>query len=150
MDTLNSTLSPHTRILGIDYGDVRTGLAVSDATGLLACGIGTVEAPGERALIRQIRAEIEKHSVGLIVLGDPVNMNGTRGPRSELAHAFADKLRASTGLPVELEDERCTTMTAHAILNETDTRGKKRKAVVDTLSAQIILQNYMDRTRRKD
>lgn len=135
------------RILGIDYGDARTGLAVSDATGLLACGIGTVKAEGDRALIKHIAEAVEKYKVGLIVLGDPVNMNGTRGPRSELARAFADKLTRAFGLEVVLEDERCTTQSAHAILNETDTRGKKRKAVVDTLSAQIILQNYMDRNR---
>ncbi len=136
------------RILGIDYGDTRTGLAVSDATGLLAGGIETFKAAGDRVLIKHIEEVIEKYGVGLIVLGDPINMNGTRGPRSELAHVFADKLRNATGLEVVLEDERCTTMNAHAILNETDTRGKKRKAVVDTLSAQIILQNYMDRNRK--
>lgn len=135
------------RILGIDYGDVRTGLAISDATGFLASGLGTIEATGNRALIRKIKDEIETHDVVMIVIGDPINMNGTRGPRSEKVHAFAEKLHAETGLPVVLEDERCTTMSAHAILNETDTRGKKRKAVVDTLSAQIILQNYLDRNR---
>jgi RNAse H-fold protein YqgF len=147
LDIIKKISSASRRILGIDYGDVRTGLAVSDATGLLACGIGTVKAEGDRALIKLIKAEIDKNNVGLIILGDPINMNGTRGPRSELAHTFADKLHAATGLEVILEDERCTTMNAHAILNETDTRGKKRKAVIDTLSAQIILQNYMDRTR---
>lgn len=148
MDDSRNVSPSGRRILGIDYGDVRTGLAVSDATGLIACGIGTVEAAGDRALIRHIAEAVEKYGVGLIVLGDPINMNGTHGPRSELANAFAVKLRDATGLKVILEDERCTTMTAHHILNETDTRGKKRKAVVDTLSAQIILQNFMDRTRR--
>lgn len=138
------------RVLGIDYGDTRTGLAISDINGFLASGIGTIEAAGDRALIRKIKEEIESRGVVLIVVGDPINMNGTRGPRSEKAHAFADKLRAETGLPVVLVDERCTTMSAHAFLNETDTRGKKRKAVVDTLSAQIILQNYLDRNKRQN
>ena len=137
------------RVRGIDYGDTRTGLAISDVTGFLASGIGTIEAAGDRALIRKIKEEIEARGVGLVVVGDPINMNGTRGPRSEKARAFAEKLHAATGLPVVLEDERCTTMSARAILDETDTRRKKRKACIDTLSAQIILQNFLDRIKRQ-
>ena len=85
--------------------------------------------------------------VAKIVVGLPVNMNGTIGPRAEHAKEFAALLGEATGLPVEMFDERCSTMAAHQILNFTDTRGKKRKAAVDTLSAQIILQTYLDSHR---
>lgn len=132
------------RLMGIDYGDVRTGLAVSDPLGILAGGIGTFKASGKKALIALIIEQAEKYGVEEFVMGNPINMNGTAGERSEKAKRFAAELEAATGKPVHLFDERCTTMAAHQILNMTDTRGKKRKEVVDTLSAQIILQNYMD------
>lgn len=134
------------RILGIDHGDRRTGIAVSDPSGKIALGITTVEANGDRALIGLIKPYIESYGVTLIVVGYPVNMDGSAGSRAALIETFADKLEAKTGIPVELSDERCSTLNAHAILNETDTRGKNRKAVIDTLSAEIILQNYLDRT----
>lgn len=137
------------RILGLDYGDKRTGVAVSDPTGLLAQGITTVTAGGDEKLIAALMPYIEQYGVGLIVLGDPVNMDGTRGFRSEKAHAFAERLHLATGLGVRMMDERCTTMAASAYMNQTDTRGKKRKAVIDTASAEIILQDYLDRERAK-
>ena len=133
-----------TGILGIDLGDVRTGLAVSDALGLTAVGIGTLKGLNDYELIREIRTVIAQRNVTLIVVGYPVNMNGSVGERAEKVRAFALKLEAETGVKTVLYDERCTTMAAHRIMNYTDTRGKKRKEKVDTLSAQIILQNYMD------
>ncbi len=136
------------RILGIDYGDKRTGLAVSDLLGFMANGIGTVTANGDRALIEEIKKAIAANGVTKLVLGNPINMDGSAGFRSQKAQAFAEKLRENTGLEVILVDERCSTMEAHKILNETDTRGKKRKDRVDTLSAQIILQDYLDRNRK--
>ena len=136
-------------LMGIDYGDKRTGLAVSDSLGILANGIGTVNEGGKRALVALIIREAEKYGVDEFVIGDPINMNGTVGERSEKARAFAAYLSEESGKPVHLFDERCTTMVAHQILNLTDTRGKKRKATVDTLSAQIILQNYMDMNKGK-
>ncbi len=136
-------------IMGIDYGDVRTGLAVSDSLGILANGIGTFKATGKRALVAIIKEQAEKYSVDEFVMGDPVNMNGTVGERAEKCRAFAEYLREELGKPVHMLDERCTTMMAHSILNMTDTRGKKRKNTVDTLSAQIILQNYIDSNRDK-
>ncbi len=132
------------RYIGIDYGDVRTGLAVNDALGMLAHGIGMVEAGGPRALAKKIAMICRERQIEEIVLGNPLNMNGTPGPRSEKIAAFSAILEEETGLPVHLMDERCTTMAAARYLNETNTRGKKRKAVIDTLSAEIILQNYMD------
>lgn len=137
------------RILGIDYGEARTGLAVSDALGLLANGVGNIEERDINRLVNKIAEKAEEYGAELLVLGNPVNMNGTVGPKSEKVAKLAERLKVKTGLPVVLFDERCTTMAAHKFLNETNTRGKKRKGVVDTLSAQIILQNYMDSTGQK-
>lgn len=133
------------RILCVDYGDVRTGLAVSDALGMLASGICTVSAGGDRTLIEKIKPYIEQYGIELIVVGNPINMDGSHGPRSEKACAFGEKLSEAVGIEVIMFDERCTTMEAHRFMNETDTRGKKRKSLIDTLSAQIILQDYLDR-----
>lgn len=135
------------RILGIDLGDVRTGIAVSDNGQLLANGVKTVQAKSRAALIELLAEQATAFAAVGIVMGNPVNMNGTVGQRSEKVRQFAELLRERVCLPVVLFDERCSTMAAHRILNLTDTRGKKRKAVVDTLSAQIILQNFLDARR---
>lgn len=132
------------RILGVDYGEARTGLAVSDALGFMANGIGNIEERDINRLLNKLAEKAAELGVEKIVMGHPVNMNGTLGPKSEKVQKLAERLREKTGLDVVLFDERCTTMAAHQFLNETNTRGKKRKGVVDTLSAQIILQNYMD------
>ena len=132
------------RILGIDYGKVRTGFAVSDLLGLTASGIGTFKITGDRSLIDKICALAKEYDVETIVIGNPINMDGSRGDSSTKVQYLATLIEKDTGLPVILFDERCTTMLAHKILNATDTRGTKRKNVVDTLSAQIILQNYLD------
>ncbi len=135
------------RYLGIDYGEARTGIAVSDLMGLTAQGVGTIATRRLDVLIEKIKAYAEEYDVAALVLGHPVNMNGTFGEKSEKVKALAEDLKVATGREVVLFDERCTTMLAHQILNTTDTRGKKRKAVVDTLAAEIILQNYIDRLR---
>ena len=131
-------------LMGVDCGDVRTGIAVSDALGIMALGVGTFKASGRRALIAIVIEQGQKYNVDEFVVGNPINMNGTIGERSLKAQKFASELESESGKPVHLFDERCTTMVAHSIMNMTDTRGKKRKENVDTLSAQIILQNYMD------
>ncbi len=136
------------RILGVDFGDTRTGLAVSDTLGMLANGIGYVNSTYMPKTALLVSEKAKEYGVTRIVVGLPINMNGTRGPRAEHAEEFARLLGEASGLPIEMFDERCSTMAAHQILNFTDTRGKKRKAAVDTLSAQIILQNYLD-SRRK-
>lgn len=135
------------KILGVDFGDTRTGLAVSDALGMLANGIGYVNSTWMPKTAELVAEKAKELGVTKLVVGLPINMNGTIGPRAEHAKEFAEMLRELTGLPVEMFDERCSTMAAHQILNLTDTRGKKRKAAVDTLSAQIILQNYLDANR---
>lgn len=135
------------RILGVDYGEARTGIAVSDPTGLMAGGVGTIHSWHLDEVVEKIAGYAASYDVAVIVIGNPVNMNGSRGEKSENAARLAALVREATGREVVLYDERCTTMLAHKILNETDTRGKKRKNVVDTLSAEIILQNYLDRER---
>lgn len=132
------------RYLGVDYGEARTGIAVSDPTGMMARGVGTVRTRRADVLIGEIVKYADEFDVAAIVIGNPINMNGTRGEKSENATLLAEAVREATGREVILYDERCTTMLAHRILNETDTRGKKRKDVVDTLSAEIILQNFID------
>jgi putative Holliday junction resolvase len=133
------------RVLGVDYGEARTGLAISDATRFLASGIGNVQGGGlEKTAERVLEAAREQKAVA-VVLGLPVNMNGTEGPKAARIRELAALIERE--LPVYLMDERMTTMSAARYLNETNTRGKKRKGVIDTLSAQIILQNALDRLR---
>ena len=133
------------RVLGVDYGEARTGLAISDVTRFLANGIGNVQGGGlEKTAERVLEAAREQGAVA-VVLGLPVNMNGTEGPKAARIRELAALIERE--LPVYLMDERMTTMSAARYLNETNTRGKKRKGVIDTLSAQIILQNALDRLK---
>ena len=136
------------RLLGVDFGDVRTGLAVSDAARFLASGLETIK-PGSMTKMAEAVAEAARaHGVVGIIVGLPVNMNGSQGERAEHARMFATMLDERVGeLPILLLDERMTTMAASRFLNETNTRGQKRKQVIDTLSAQIILQNALDRLK---
>lgn len=136
------------RILGVDYGDVRTGLAVSDMLGFMASGIGTIKMGGMRNTAEAVAAEATKQGAVLIVIGLPKNMDGSEGFRAEAVRAFAALLAEYTEIPYVFYDERLSTAEAHKILNITNTGGKKRKNVIDTLSAQIILQNYLDANRR--
>lgn len=136
------------RVMGVDFGEARTGLAVSDATRFLASGIGNITAGGLEKTADAIVATAAEHGVVAIVLGLPVNMNGTEGPRAERCRRLAELItERAPQLAIALVDERMTTMAASRFLNETDTRGKKRRGVIDTLSAQIILQNALDRLR---
>lgn len=132
------------RILGIDYGKVRTGFAVSDLLGLTASPIGTFKITGDRSLVEKVCELVKEYGARAIVMGNPINMDGSRGDSSTKVQYLATLIEKDTGLPVTLFDERCSTMLAHKLLNATDTRGAKRKNVVDTLSAQIILQDYLD------
>lgn len=137
------------RLLGVDFGEARTGLAVSDGARMLASGIGNITVGGlEKTADAILTAVNEQGAVG-VVLGLPVNMNGTEGPRAERVRRLAELIaERAPQLPVALMDERMTTMAASRFLNETNTRGKKRKGVIDTLSAQIILQNALDRLKQ--
>ena len=135
------------RILGVDFGDTRTGLAVSDVSRFLASGIGYVSPGGIVKTADKVAEVAREQKVSAIVVGLPKNMDGSEGFRADRAKEFADLLRERLSVPVAMFDERMTTMAASRFLNETNTRGAKRKTVVDTLSAQIILQNVLDRLK---
>ncbi|NLT58567.1 MAG: Holliday junction resolvase RuvX [Clostridiales bacterium] len=135
------------RILAVDYGDMRTGLAVSDPLGLLASAAGVVTGADPAQVADRVVAEAVQRGAAVILLGLPKNMNNTLGPRAEKTLAFAELLRARFDGEVVLRDERNTTVSATRMLNETDTRGKKRKAVIDALSAAVLLQDYLDSLR---
>lgn len=136
------------RILGVDFGDTRTGVAVSDISRFLATGIGYVSPGGIEKTADKIAEIAKEKQVGAIVVGLPKNMDGSEGFRAERCREFASMLRERLeGIPVAMIDERLTTMSASRYLNETNTRGSKRKGVIDTLSAQIILQNALDRMK---
>ncbi len=130
-------------ILAVDYGRARTGLAVSDKSEILASPIGTIKESDSTTLAQKIFAEVQKYKVELIVMGLPRNMDGSEGESAKNIRDFAKTLNTVTGLEIVLRDERCTTITAHGYLNETNTRGKKRKAVVDSVAAVIILEDYL-------
>ena len=136
------------RILGVDFGDARVGLSVSDPTETLAGGVGFVKVTGIGSAVKAVSEKAAEYGAEKIICGLPVNMNGTEGQRAQRVKTFAAKLSEQTGLEVEFVDERRTTILAHSFMNETGTHGKKRKESVDTLSAQIILQTYLDRRRK--
>lgn len=135
------------RIMAIDYGDARTGVAVSDPTGLLA-GYTTVIQGRRAETVAEELARLSKElGVEEVVLGFPRNMDGTEGPRAELYRAFAKRVEEALGLPVHLWDERRTTIEAHAILHESGKRMKAHKKNVDAVAASLILESYLVRRR---
>ncbi len=137
----------HGKYLGVDYGDVRTGLAECDVSGLLAGPIGTIAEGGMRNTAVRVAKEAESRSCKKIIIGLPKNMNGSEGNRAETVRAFAKILESLTYIPIDFYDERMTTMEAYRFLDGTATYGKKRKNAIDTLSAEIILQGYIDKER---
>ena len=131
------------KILAVDLGDARTGLACCDRGELIASPVGTIQERRQEAILGQVAAAAREQKAEEIVVGHPRDMNGTLGPRSALCREFAQRLAGLVKAPVRLWDERGTTVTAIGYLNQTNTRGKKRKAVVDTVAATIILENYL-------
>ena len=135
-------------ILGVDYGDKRTGLARSDVSEFLASGIGYISPGGMKSTAEEVAKTAVSNNCKKIVIGLPKNMDGTEGWRAETIRAFAEILGELVDCEIILYDERLSTMQAHRMLSITDIKSKKRKQVIDTLSAQIILQNYLDSQRR--
>ena len=133
----------HGKYLGVDYGDVRTGLAECDVSGMLASGIATVKEGGMRNTAVRVAKEAEARSCKKIIIGLPKNMDGSQGSRTDTVRAFGDLLAEETEIPIVYFDERMTTMVAYRYLGATETFGKRRREAVDTLSAQIILQDYL-------
>jgi len=135
------------KILAVDFGDVRTGLAVSDPSRFLASGIGYISPGGIEKTADAVSNIATEQGVSAIIVGLPKNMDGTEGSRAERCKKFARMVEERCSIPTAMFDERMTTMTASRYLNETNTKGSKRKKVIDTLSAQIILQNCLDRLK---
>ncbi len=133
------------RLMGIDYGDARVGIALSDPLGIMAQGYGTLKNDGTERLFHEIQMIIKEKEVTKIVIGLPKNMDNTEGFRSDATKAFAETLKKFTDAQIEFCDERLTTVSAHGMLSEMNVRGKKRKGAVDTLSAALILDTYMKR-----
>ncbi len=131
------------KIMGIDYGDARTGVAISDLLCSIVGSTYVVPSRNTEKAIADIVKLAQENGVGEIVVGLPKNMNGTEGPRAELCRAFADRLKEATGLPVVLWDERRTTVEAHNILSMHNYHGQKRKNTVDAVAASLILEGYL-------
>ena len=135
------------RIIAVDFGEVRTGLAISDVSRFLASGIGNVKVGGiDKTAAEVARIAAERGAVAAVV-GLPKNMDGSEGARADRCRDFARRLSIAAGIPVTMTDERLTTVAASRYLNETDTRGGKRKNIIDSLSAEIILQNTLDKLK---
>lgn len=137
----------HGKYLGVDYGDVRTGLAECDISGMLASAIATIKEGGMRNTAERVAKEAESRLCKRIIIGLPKNMDGSEGERAQVIRAFAAILAELTDIPIDFCDERMSTMVAYRYLGATETFGKKRRDAVDALSAEIILQSYIDKER---
>ncbi len=135
------------RILGIDYGEARTGLSVSDPTGLLAGSPSVIHEWNLEKLKEKLVRFIQEEKIEEIVLGCPKNMDNSEGERAEKSRALGAFLQEATGVPVVMWDERRTTVEAHAILRENGKKTKKHKKNVDAVAASLILQGYLDHKR---
>ncbi len=136
------------RIMAIDYGDARTGVAISDLTGSIVGTTLVVPSYNREKTLTQLKELVEQHGVTELVMGFPKNMDGTEGPRAALYREFAGLLQEATGLEPVLWDERRTTVDAHRILSDNNRHGKKRKATVDAVAASLILEGYLAFRRR--
>ena len=132
------------RVLGLDLGDARIGVAISDSERKLAVPLGTVPTGAPQDL-KAIRKLVEENDVTAVVVGHPISMSGAHGPRARQAEEFAGALRSFVGIPVELHDERLSTVEADRALREAGASGRERKRAVDRSAAAIILQGWLDR-----
>jgi putative Holliday junction resolvase len=132
------------RLIGLDYGEVRCGVAVSDPLHIIATAKETIQVLGPKQVVREIAAICDREDAERVVVGMPFNMDGTRGASAEAAQALADRLQNRLSIPVETWDERLTTKTAREALIEAGTRREKRKGLVDKIAAQVMLQHYLD------
>lgn len=136
------------RVMAIDYGDAHTGVAISDLTCQLAGYTETVHSRKQEKVVARLKELIDEYEVTELVLGYPKNMDGTAGPRAELAAAFGQTLEEAYGLPVSLWDERRTTIDAHNILLAAGKNGKQRKKNVDAVAAALILEGFLTLKKR--
>lgn len=131
-------------ILGVDYGTARTGLARSDGLGLYAVGIGNIKSYDPEKAAIAVAEQAEAISADTIVIGRPLNMNGTVGEKSLACEHFGELVASHTNIPIVFQDERLSTVEAHRILTDSGIKAKNRKNIIDSLAAEIILQNYID------
>lgn len=131
------------RVMAIDYGDARTGVALSDPSGLLTGFTTVIHSRNRETVLAQLAALCKERGADRLVMGFPRNMDGTEGPRAALYREFAASLEEATGMPVRLWDERRTTVEAHQILSSQNYHGKKRKNTVDAVAASLILEGYL-------
>ncbi len=131
------------RIMAIDYGDARTGVAISDLLCSITGSTQVIHGRMQEKLIASLVQIVSENEIGEIVVGLPRNMDGSEGPRAEMCRQFAARVEEATGLPVKLWDERWTTVEAHRILNDHNYHGKKRKNTVDAVAASLILEGYL-------
>ena len=130
------------KIMAVDFGDALTGLAICDKTELLASPVGVIHEKRFEHAVEKVAAAAAENRAEAVIVGLPLNMNGSEGPRAELCRNFAEQLSSRVNVPVRMWDERQTTVSAAGYLNQTDTRGKKRKEVIDAVAAVIILDSY--------
>lgn len=136
------------RVLAVDYGDARTGIAVSDLLCSIAGTTTVIHSRNQDKTLREIVTLVKEKEVGEVVMGLPRNMDGSEGPRAQLCREFAQKLEQELGMPVVLWDERRTTVEAHQILSDHNYHGKKRKNTVDAVAASLILEGYLGFRKR--
>lgn len=132
------------RIMGLDYGERRIGIALGDPEAILAVPLRVLDVKSEKAAIRDLVGICDEYDIGNVVVGLPINMNASVGPMAERAQRFADELAKASGLPVEMWDERLSTSLVERTLLDADMSRAKRKKVRDKLAAQVILQGYLD------
>ena len=136
------------RVLAVDYGDARTGIAVSDLLCSIVGSTTVIHSRNREKTILDIARMVKEKEVGEIVVGLPRNMDGSEGPRAQLCREFAEMLSQEVGIPVTMWDERRTTVEAHQILSEHNYHGKKRKNTVDAVAASLILEGYLGFRKR--
>ncbi len=137
------------RIIGLDYGEARTGVAVSDLLGITAQGVTSIKHKSDKELLDTLDRYIEEYSPKKIVIGYPINMNATLGPRAKKTDKFIEKLQERYGLAIEKIDERLTTVSSHKTMTTMGTSKDKKKNIVDMMSAVLILQMYLDKNKNK-
>lgn len=133
------------RIMAIDYGEARTGVAISDALGMLAGYTTVIHSWRRETVVEELTRLVKEHQVTELVLGYPKNMNNSLGEKAQTCQALAEELKERTGLPVSLWDERLTTVDAHRILHANGRKSKKHRQNVDAVAATLILEGYLAR-----
>jgi putative Holliday junction resolvase len=138
------------RILSLDFGEKRIGVAVSDALNITAQSVGTIERKGIKNDLKKIKDLVQEYAAAILIVGLPLNMNGTEGKSANRAVDFVNELKKEIDIRVEMIDERLTTAQGERIFLEADLSRKKRKKNIDKIAAQLILQNYLDLHVQKD